>query len=105
MWPHCVRKLTESLLKQVALGEEIESDRYLITIEESLNHPSSNDTRGVTLNTVEDKGVKGAGFLYQPGKRKRQVCGAFCFLVHVINSNTIIIYNIKVFIIKCYLFQ
>ena len=58
---------------QVVLGEELESDRYLITIEEKLN-PSSDHTHEICLKTQENEVERSVGSLYRPGKRKRQVC-------------------------------
>ncbi|KAJ7369746.1 Protein zgrf1 [Desmophyllum pertusum] len=56
---------------QVAPGEELESERYLITIDERL-HPSADHTHGVTSKTQEKEVKDWAGLHYQPGKRKRQ---------------------------------
>ena len=53
-------------------GDELESDRYLITIEERL-HSISDHTQGVTSETAQKKEVKDTKSIYQPGKRKRQV--------------------------------
>ena len=58
----------------MAPGEELESERYLITIEERL-HPSADHTHGVTSKTQEKEVKDSAGLHYQPGKRKRQVLG------------------------------
>ena len=57
----------------MVLGEELESERYLITIEEKLN-PSSDHTHEVALKTQENEVERSVGPLYQPGKRKRRVC-------------------------------
>lgn len=57
---------------QVVLGEELESERYLITIEEKLNPPSDH-SHEVTLKAPENEVKRCVGPLYQPGKRKRRV--------------------------------
>ena len=57
----------------MVLGKELESERYLITIEEKLN-PSSDNTHEVALKTQENEVERSVGPLYQPGKRKRRVC-------------------------------
>ncbi|KAL9961786.1 hypothetical protein ACROYT_G030806 [Oculina patagonica] len=56
---------------EVAPGEELESERYLITIEERL-HALSDQTHEVISTTQEKKVKDCVGPLYQPGKRKRQ---------------------------------
>lgn len=69
-----VSKTLDSLFvrkDQVVLGEELESERYLITIEEKLN-PSSDHTHEVALKTQENEVERSVGPLYQPGKRKRR---------------------------------
>ena len=70
---------------QLAVGEELESDRYLITIEERLN-PSSDHNHEVTLKAQEKEVEHSTGPLYQSGKRKRQVCILIrCFVaVHML---------------------
>ena len=57
----------------MVLGEELESERYLITIEEKLN-PSSDHSHEVAIKTQENEVEGSLGPLYQPGKRKRRVC-------------------------------
>ena len=65
---------------QVVLGEELESERYLITIEEKLN-PSSDHTHEITGKTQENEVERSVGSLYRPGKRKRKVCSLnLCFV-------------------------
>ena len=55
----------------MAPGEELESDQYLITIEEKLQ-PSHDHTHEPDSNLQEKRGDLTRG-LSQPGKRKRQV--------------------------------
>lgn len=56
----------------MAPGEELESERYLITIEERL-HALSDHAHEVRSTTQEKEVKDSVGPLYQPGKRKRQV--------------------------------
>ena len=78
---YCTIKVSYTHL-QVVLGEELESERYLITIEEKLN-PSSDHSHEVTLKTQENEVERSVGPLYQPGKRKRRVCILTLWLVPV----------------------
>ncbi|XP_074607425.1 uncharacterized protein LOC141860282 isoform X2 [Acropora palmata] len=58
---------------QVVSGDELESDRYLITIEERLcNHPSSDTPQAGSVNTEQKQEFKRSFNLNQPSKRKRQ---------------------------------
>lgn len=57
----------------MSTGEELESDRYLITIEERLDS-SSDHTQGCNSQRVEEREVSNTPGIYQPNKRKRQVC-------------------------------
>ena len=62
------------LLFQVVSGDELESDRYLITIEERLsNHTSSDTPQAASVNTEQKQELKRSFNLNQPSKRKRQV--------------------------------
>lgn len=76
----------------MALGEELESDRYLITIEERLS-PSSDHTHEVTFKAQEKEVEHFAGPLYRSGKRKRRVCILIlCFVtVHMVFLQSVFI--------------
>ena len=56
----------------MSTGEELESDRYLITIEERLDS-SADHAQGCNSQRVEEREVSNAPGIYQPNKRKRQV--------------------------------
>ena len=71
--------------QQVAPGEELESDRYLITIEERLSQPSSDHRQETSSKTAQHKETRSSGFLYQPGKRKRKVRNVLVPLVNYLN--------------------
>ena len=57
----------------MSAGEELESDRYLITIEERLDS-SADHAQGCNSQRVEEREVSNTPGIYQPNKRKRQVC-------------------------------
>lgn len=70
------------LLFQVVSGDELESDRYLITIEERLcNHPSSDTPQAGSVNTEQKQELKRSFNLHQPSKRKRQVTDFVSLLI------------------------
>jgi len=56
----------------VSAGEELESDRYLITIEERLDS-CADHAQGCNSQRVEEREVSNTPGIYQPNKRKRQV--------------------------------
>ena len=86
----------------MAPGEELESERYLITIEERLHAPS--DHKHEVRPKTQDKELKdSAEGYYQTGKRKRQVLSltlcmvaALCFYCTVAKSR-----NFSCFIVPC----
>ncbi|XP_022807075.1 protein ZGRF1-like [Stylophora pistillata] len=55
---------------QVTLGAELESDRYLITIEEKLQHSICSSQE--TAKKLEEEQQESKRVVYQPAKRKRQ---------------------------------
>ena len=57
----------------MSAGEELESDRYLITIDEMLDS-SADHAQGCNSQRVEQREVSNTPGIYQPKKRKRQVC-------------------------------
>ena len=57
----------------MSVGEELESDRYLKTIEERLDS-SPDHAQGCNSQRVEQREVSKATGIYQSNKRKRQVC-------------------------------
>ena len=70
------------LLFQVVSGDELESDRYLISIEERLcNHPSSDTPQAGSVNTEQKQEFKRSFNLTQPSKRKRQVSDFVSLLI------------------------
>ena len=57
----------------MSAGEELESDRYLITIEERLDS-SADHAQGCNSQREEEIEVSNTPGIYQPNKRKRQIC-------------------------------